>query len=85
MVQVASMEVWRSFGLDPDSSEKFSQTSGSNNDLENCENRLLYFLSRNKELSRYLKKDEVKDLIREEATDYHLVRVDEIFERVFGS
>ncbi len=85
MVQVASMEVWRSFGLDPDSSEKFSQTLGSNNDIENCENRLLYFLSRNKELSRYLKKDEVKDLIREEATDYHLVRVDEIFERVFGS
>ena len=40
-------------------------------------------LTKRKGLNPY-SRSEVMDLIKEEATDYHLVRVDEIFERVFG-
>ncbi len=85
IVQTAAMNVWRSFGVDPNSSETITPQSSDN--FENTkfsENRLIYFLSLDPKIRNVLDQKDLDFLLNQDTLLYHFSHVDAIFDRVFG-
>ena len=84
IVQRNAMKVWRSFGIDPDNPD--SKIELSDEDLEAAEhgNRLMFFLSRDDDLTGALSEADLDELFNVDPVAYHTKHVDTIFQRVFG-
>ncbi len=84
IVQRNAMKVWRSFGIDPDNPDAIIELSDE--DLEAAEygNRLMFFLSRDDDLTGALSEADLSELFNVDPVAYHTKHVDTIFQRVFG-
>ena len=84
IVQRNAMKVWRSFGIDPDNPDAIIELSDE--DLEAAEhgNRLMFFLSRDDDLTGALSEADLNELFNVDPVAYHTKHVDTIFQRVFG-
>jgi len=84
IVQRSAMKVWRSFGIDPDNPD--AEIDLTDEDLEAAEhaNRLMFFLSRDDELTRILNAADLDALFNVDPVAYHTKNVETIFRRVFG-
>ncbi len=80
IVQRGAMKVWRSFGIDPDDPAAEIEPTDEDRQAADHDNRLMYFLSRDEELTKALSEAELAELMAFDFTRH----VDAIFERVFG-
>ena len=84
IIQRNAMKVWDSYDINKDSHgiqfKLDTNKKGDNFD----ENRLMYFLSRDSEISDVLSKKEIESLFETGVIDYYLSHVDTVFKRVFG-
>ena len=84
IVQRNAMRVWTSFGIDQDNPDKPPVLDDDEKLAASYENRLLFFLSKDKELSEILSLENLAELFNKDSISYHTARVDDIFARVFG-
>ncbi|MEK9672503.1 MAG: adenylosuccinate lyase [Rhodospirillaceae bacterium] len=85
IVQRAAMRVWKSFGIDPDNPDKATKLNAEDREAAKHDNRLMFFLSKDKEMAKVLSVRDLKALFKTSSMDYHRARVDDIFKRVFSS
>jgi adenylosuccinate lyase len=78
------MRVWKSFGIDPDSTDRTPALDAVEKEASNHDNRLFFFLSKDDSLTRVLDLGRLADLLDEDSLSYHYKNVDAIFKRVFG-
>lgn len=84
IVQRNAMRVWKSFGIDPDNPDQSVELDAEDLSAADHDNRLFFFLSKDKELAELLNLDDLAALLNEDSITYHTKHVDTIFKRVFG-
>ncbi|MDD9878303.1 MAG: adenylosuccinate lyase [Magnetovibrio sp.] len=84
IVQRAAMKVWRSFGIDPDDPDAEIELTDEDREAATHDNRLMFFLSKDEELTSVLSDADLDELFNVDPVAYHTKNVDVIFERVFG-
>jgi len=84
IVQRGAMRVWTSFGIDPDNPDNPPELSDEDKEAASHDNRLMFFLSKDKEMMDLLSEEDLAGLFEVDSLAYHMSRVDVIFERVFG-
>ncbi len=84
IVQRAAMKVWRSFGIDPDNPDAEVKLTAEDRKAAKQTNRLMFFLSRDEELTTVLNDVDLGGLFSVNPITYHTKHVDTIFQRVFG-
>ncbi|OFX11653.1 MAG: adenylosuccinate lyase [Alphaproteobacteria bacterium RIFOXYD12_FULL_60_8] len=84
IVQRNAMRVWKSFGVDPDQPDRPAALDAEDQEAASHANRLFFFLSRDADLAKVLKVEELAALLNEDSVSYHTKHVDTIFKRVFG-
>ena len=84
IVQRAAMKVWRSFGIDPDNPDAEVKLTAEDRKAAKQTNRLMFFLSRDEELTAVLNDVDLGGLFSVDPITYHTKHVDTIFQRVFG-
>ncbi|TCS65079.1 adenylosuccinate lyase [Varunaivibrio sulfuroxidans] len=85
IVQRNAMRVWKSFGIDPDNTDAPAPLDETEKEAAGHENRLFFFLSKDQDLAKALRVEDLKALLEEDSISYHTKRVDTIFKRVFGA
>ena len=83
IVQRAAMKVWRSFGIDPDNPDAEVKLTAEDRKAAKQTNRLMFFLSRDEELTTVLNDVDLGGLFSVDPITYHTKHVDTIFQRVF--
>ena len=78
------MKVWRSFGIDPDNPDTEVKLTAEDRKAAKQTNRLMFFLSRDEELTTVLNDVDLGGLFSVDPITYHTKHVDTIFQRVFG-
>ena len=84
IVQRNAMKVWRSFGVDPDSPDATIELTDEDQEAATDGNRLMFFLSRDHDLTNALSEADLNELFNVDPVAYHTKHVDTIFQRVFG-
>ena len=84
IVQRNAMKVWRSFGIDPDNPDAIIELSDEDLEAADHGNRLMFFLSRDDDLTGALSEADLDELFNVDPVEYHTKHVDTIFQRVFG-
>jgi len=84
IVQRNAMKVWRSFGIDPDDPDAEIELTDEDREAANHGNRLMFFLSKDEELTSVLTEADLDALFNVDPVAYHTKNVDTIFQRVFG-
>ncbi len=85
IVQRAAMKVWRSFGIDPDNPDAEIELTDEDREAAKQDNRLMFFLSKDTELTSVLSAGDMDELFGVDPVAYHTKHVDTIFGRVFGT
>ncbi len=85
IVQRSAMKVWRSFGINPDNPDINIELTEEDKEAANHDNRLMFFLSRDAELTAGLRKEDLDSLFDVDSIAYHTKHVDTIFKRVFSA
>ena len=83
IVQRAAMNVWRSYGIDPDNPDAKVELTTEDREATEHTNRLMFFLSRDAELTAVLSNFDLNELFEIDHISYHTKHVDDIFQRVF--
>ena len=84
IVQRNAMKVWRSFGIDPDNPDATIELTDEDREAAGRGNRLMFFLSRDDDLTGVLSEADLDELFNVDPVAYHTKHVDTIFQRVFG-
>jgi adenylosuccinate lyase len=84
IVQRAAMNVWRSFGIDPDNPDAEIELTDDDRQAAEQDNRLMFYLARDSELTAVLTQADIDELFDVDPVAYHTKHVDTIFQRVFG-
>lgn len=84
IVQRNAMKVWRSFGIDPDNPDNPPARTDEDREAAGHPNRLMFFLSRDEQLTSVLGKADLDALFEVDPIAYHTKHIDTIFRRVFG-
>ena len=84
IVQRNAMKVWRSFGIDPDNPDATIELTDEDREAAGRGNRLMFFLSRDDDLTGVLSEADLDELFNVDPIAYHTKHVDTIFQRVFG-
>jgi len=84
IVQRSAMNVWRSFGIDPDNPDAEIELNAEDREAATHGNRLMFFLSKDEELTSVLSEADLAELFNVDPVAYHTKNVDTVFERVFG-
>jgi adenylosuccinate lyase len=84
IVQRAAMNVWRSFGIDPDNPDAEIKLTDDDLQATQQDNRLMFYLAKDSELTAVLTKADLDELFDVDPVAYHTKHVDTIFQRVFG-
>ena len=84
IVQRNAMKVWRSFGIDPDNPDATIELTEEDREAAGRGNRLMFFLSRDDDLTGVLSEADLDELFNVDPVAYHTKHVDTIFQRVFG-
>ena len=84
IVQRAAMQVWRSFGIDPDNPDAEIELTDADREAATKANRLMFYLSRDEELTAVLSEKDLGELFGVDPVAYHTKHVETIFKRVFG-
>ena len=84
IVQRNAMKVWRSFGIDPDNPDATIELTDEDREAAGRGNRLMFFLSRDDDLTGVLSEADLDELFNVDPVAYHTKHVDTIFRRVFG-
>ena len=84
IVQRNAMKVWRSFGIDPDNPDATIEMTDEDREAAGRGNRLMFFLSRDDDLTGVLSKADLDELFNVDPVAYHTKHVNTIFQRVFG-
>ena len=77
------MNVWRSYGIDPENPDAKIELTTEDRESAKHNNRLMFFLSRDAELSAFLSNFDLNELFEVDHISYHTKHVDDIFQRVF--
>ncbi|NQV47262.1 MAG: adenylosuccinate lyase [Rhodospirillaceae bacterium] len=83
IVQRNAMQVWRSYGIDPDDPDGAVEPAPEDKLAAKEESRFLFYLSRDDGVAKALGKDGLAELFKSSSTDFHTKNVDAIFKRVF--
>ena len=78
------MKVWRSFGIDPDNPDATIELTNEDQAAAEHANRLLFFLSRDEDLTGVHSETGLNRLFNVDPIAYHTKHVDTNFLRVFG-
>ncbi len=84
IVQRAAMKVWRSFGIDPDDPDAEIELTDEDREAATHGNRLMFFLSKDEDLTDVLSGGDLDALFNVDPVAYHTKNVDTVFTRVFG-
>ena len=84
IVQRNAMKVWRSFGIDPDNPDATIELTDEDREAAGRGNRLMFFLSRDDDLTGVLSEADLDELFNVDPVAYHTKHVDTVFQRVFG-
>ena len=84
IVQRNAMKVWRSFGINPDNPDATIELTEEDREAAGRGNRLMFFLSRDDDLTGVLSEADLDELFNVDPVAYHTKHVDTIFQRVFG-
>ena len=84
IVQRGAMNVWRSFGIDPDDPSAKAELTPEDEMAAEHDNRLMFYLSKDEEVMKILDEEKLADLFSKDSVAYHTAQVEAIFKRVFG-